>query len=132
MVISSALSPAAHLPLLVYGLEQSSIGVAGPALGELDQEDEAYPSQCCSEWHANVRGRLDGRSALARRYRDLVATFTSDMGGDPSEAEKQLIRRAESLSVWCEAVDDLPVGVRTQPSTASNEEAAQESTNVGM
>lgn len=48
---------------------------------------------------------LDGRSALARRYRDLVATFTSDMGGDPSEAEKQLIRRAASLSVWCEAVE---------------------------
>lgn len=48
---------------------------------------------------------LDGRSALARRYRDLIATFTTDMGGDPSEAEKQLIRRAASLSVWCEAVE---------------------------
>lgn len=48
---------------------------------------------------------LDGRSALARRYRDLVATFTSDMGGDPSESQKQLIRRAASLSVWCEAVE---------------------------
>jgi hypothetical protein len=46
---------------------------------------------------------LDGRSALARRYRDLVVEFTSDIGGDPSEAEKQLIRRAASLSVWCEA-----------------------------
>ncbi|MBF0678554.1 MAG: hypothetical protein IR164_06420 [Devosia sp.] len=48
---------------------------------------------------------LDGRSALARRYRDLLATFAADMGGDPSEAQKQLIRRAASLSVWCEAVE---------------------------
>ena len=46
---------------------------------------------------------LNGRSALARRYRDLVAEFTSDIGGDPSEAQKQLIRRAASLSTWCEA-----------------------------
>lgn len=46
---------------------------------------------------------LDGRTALARRYRDLVHAFTSDIGGDPSEAEKQLIRRAASLSTWCEA-----------------------------
>lgn len=46
---------------------------------------------------------LDGRSALARRYRDLVAEFTSDIGGNPSEAQKQLIRRAASLSTWCEA-----------------------------
>jgi hypothetical protein len=46
---------------------------------------------------------LDGRSALARRYRDLVADFTSDIGGNPSESQKQLIRRAASLSTWCEA-----------------------------
>lgn len=48
---------------------------------------------------------VDGRSALARRYRDLVGEFTRDIGGDPSEAQKQLIRRAASLSVWCEAVE---------------------------
>ena len=67
---------------------------------------------------------LDGRSALARRYRDLLATFTADMGGDPSEAQKQLIRRAASLSVWCEAVEvrlangeDVDIG---QLTTASN------------
>lgn len=48
---------------------------------------------------------LDGRSALARRYRDLVGQFTSDVGGNPAEAQKQVIRRAASLSVWCEAVE---------------------------
>jgi len=67
---------------------------------------------------------LDGRSALARRYRDLVAEFTRDIGGDPSEAQKQLIRRAASLSTWCEAQevrlangDDVEIGPLT---TAAN------------
>ncbi len=67
---------------------------------------------------------LDGRSALARRYRDLVAEFTSDIGGDPSEAQKQLIRRAASLSTWCEAQEvhlangeDVDIGPLT---TAAN------------
>ena len=50
---------------------------------------------------------LDGRSALARRYRDLVAEHTSDLGGADclSEAQRQLIRRSASLAVWCEAVE---------------------------
>jgi len=67
---------------------------------------------------------VDGRSAAARRYRDLVAEFTSDIGGDPSEAQKQLIRRAASLSVWCELVEvrlangeDVDIGPLT---TAAN------------
>lgn len=48
---------------------------------------------------------LDGRTALARRYRDLVFEFAADLGDRPSEAQRQLIRRAASLSVWCEAVE---------------------------
>ncbi|MCT7375734.1 hypothetical protein [Chelativorans salis] len=67
---------------------------------------------------------LDGRSALARRYRDLVASFTTDIGGDPSESQKQLIRRAASLSTWCEAQEvrlangeDIEIGPLT---TAAN------------
>ncbi|AWI57034.1 hypothetical protein [Sinorhizobium fredii] len=45
----------------------------------------------------------DGNSPWYRRYKDLVTEFTRDIGGDPSEAQKQLIRRAASLSTWCEA-----------------------------
>lgn len=67
---------------------------------------------------------LDGRSAAARRYRDLVVEFTNDIGGDPSEAQKQLIRRAASLSVWCEVQEvrlangeDIDIGPLT---TATN------------
>jgi hypothetical protein len=40
---------------------------------------------------------VDGRSAEARRYRDLVSSFAADLGGDPtklSELEKALIRQA--------------------------------------
>ena len=50
---------------------------------------------------------LDGRTALARRYRDLVAEFVSDLGGADviSEAQRAIIRRAASLCVWCEAVE---------------------------
>jgi hypothetical protein len=50
---------------------------------------------------------LDGRSALARRYRDLVAEFVSDLGGADviSAAQRAIVRRAASLCVWCEAVE---------------------------
>lgn len=47
----------------------------------------------------------DMRSAQGRRYRDLIAAISSDMGGDLSEAQKQLVRRVASLSVWCESVE---------------------------
>jgi hypothetical protein len=48
---------------------------------------------------------IDGRTALARRYRDLIAQFVADVGGDPSQTQQQVIRRAASLSVWCESVE---------------------------
>lgn len=48
---------------------------------------------------------VDGRSAVFRRYRDILASLISDMGGDPSEAQMQIARRAASLAVWCEEQD---------------------------
>ena len=47
---------------------------------------------------------VDGRSAIARRFRDLVGAIISDMGGDDaiSEGQRQLARRASALSVLCE------------------------------
>lgn len=49
--------------------------------------------------------KLDGRSALARRHRDLTAEFIRDLGGEDalSEAQRQMVRRAAALSVWSEA-----------------------------
>ena len=50
---------------------------------------------------------VDGRSAIARRYRDLVCSIISDLGGDDflSEGQRQLARRAAALSCQCEQVE---------------------------
>ena len=53
-------------------------------------------------WLDNV----DKRGPIPRRFKDLVALVTSDLASDPSqlsEAQRQLIRRIASLSVWCES-----------------------------
>lgn len=49
----------------------------------------------------------DGRSAEARRYRDLVESFEGDFGGrrDLTEATRQLIRRASMLALRCEIME---------------------------
>jgi hypothetical protein len=48
---------------------------------------------------------VDGRSPAARRYRDLVADFTRDLGGAAlSAAEVALIRQAAALMVRAEAL----------------------------
>jgi hypothetical protein len=46
----------------------------------------------------------DGRSAWARRYRDLVEIHVADLGGPErlSEAQRALIRRAVALTIECE------------------------------
>lgn len=46
---------------------------------------------------------VDGRSPLVRRYRDILAQLVSDIGGDPSEAQSIIARRAATLATWCEA-----------------------------
>ena len=48
---------------------------------------------------------VDGRSALARRYRDIFAQLTQRHGGDPFEAQSIIIRRATQLAVWCEQAE---------------------------
>jgi hypothetical protein len=48
--------------------------------------------------HQNV----DQRSSSARRYRDLVAAFEDEIGGDLSEAERGLVRQAATLTLRAE------------------------------
>jgi hypothetical protein len=50
---------------------------------------------------------VDGRSAVARRYQDIVASLTSDAGGDSrmSETRRQLIRRFAALAVLAENME---------------------------
>src|ERR1700730_8291499 len=65
-----------------------------------------------------LSGEIDGRTSTARRFRDIIETVTSDLGGKDllSEAQRQLIRRASALSIMCESVEidlvrDLPFDV---------------------
>jgi hypothetical protein len=53
----------------------------------------------------------DGRSATARRFKDLVLDIAADLGGIEhlSTAEMQLIRRASMLSAECERQEALAV-----------------------
>jgi hypothetical protein len=48
---------------------------------------------------------VDGRSNLARRYRDIFNQIISDIGGDPSEAQSLIAKRATTLGVWCELAE---------------------------
>jgi len=51
--------------------------------------------------------RLDERSSWARRFRDLIALHTIDLGGDEnlSEAEKALVRRSSMLTLQLELME---------------------------
>lgn len=46
---------------------------------------------------------VDGRSLMARRFREIHASIESDLGGDLTEAQRHLIARAATLAIWCEA-----------------------------
>jgi hypothetical protein len=63
---------------------------------------------------------LDGRTQTARRFRDLIEVWTLDLGGADmlSEGQRQLIRRAASLSIMAEAAEadlarDMDMDVNT-------------------
>lgn len=51
-----------------------------------------------------LESSVDGRSLIARRFRDLQSDIVSDLGGasEISEAEMALVRRAVTLIVYCE------------------------------
>ncbi|MDU8946389.1 hypothetical protein [Ovoidimarina sediminis] len=46
---------------------------------------------------------VDGRSLMARRFREVVCGIEADLGGDLTEAQRQLVARAGTLAIWCEA-----------------------------
>ncbi|MFD0987813.1 hypothetical protein [Methyloligella solikamskensis] len=50
---------------------------------------------------------VDGRSSWARRFRDLIAAYSSDLGGDDalSEGQRAIIRRASLLQVELEFME---------------------------
>lgn len=56
-------------------------------------------------------GEVDGRSAAARRFRDVLSEICSDLGGSESlsEAQRQLARRAALMSVEAEKMEAAAV-----------------------
>jgi hypothetical protein len=58
-------------------------------------------------WNFRERQGLDGRSATARRFRDLVNAFVADMGGLDrcSEIKLGLIRRLAATTVQAEMLE---------------------------
>jgi len=48
-----------------------------------------------------------GDTAWARRFRDVLAEITNDLGGPDllSEGQRQLIRRATTISIMCEKLE---------------------------
>lgn len=45
---------------------------------------------------------VDGRSNMARRFREITAEIENDLGGDLTEAQRHLVARAATLAIWCE------------------------------
>jgi hypothetical protein len=59
---------------------------------------------------AHLKG--DERSAGARRFRDLVAAFSADLGDNLSEADLALVRTAAALTLKSEQIQaDLAAGL---------------------
>ena len=54
---------------------------------------------------------IDERSPRARRYRDVLAEIIADLGGDSllSEGQRQLARRAASVSLEAETIESALV-----------------------
>ena len=54
---------------------------------------------------SRVLDGVDGRSLVARRYREISAAIEIDMGGDLTEAQLQLVRSAAGLAILRENLD---------------------------
>lgn len=51
---------------------------------------------------AIVLAGVDGRSMMARRFREITTTIEDDLGEDLTEAQRHLVARAATLACWCE------------------------------
>jgi hypothetical protein len=80
---------------------------AATDIGPLAGRQRAHRSAVSNGTRLFCVDGLDGRSQTARRFRDLVETFSADLGGIDrlSEGQKQLIRRASTLAIMAEAME---------------------------
>jgi hypothetical protein len=49
-----------------------------------------------------VPRNVDGRTIAARRFRDLTNSYSAELGGELSEAERSLVRQAVALQLQAE------------------------------
>jgi hypothetical protein len=75
---------------------------------------EAKAARARATNHADLLN-IDGRSAIARRYRDLVLEILGDQGGleNCAQARVQLIRRFAAASVIAEGLEEAYLGGAT-------------------
>ena len=73
----------------------------------IDRGPRAHRSSVSNGSRLFAIAGIDGRTQTSRRFRDLVEVMTVDLGGPDlmSEAKRQLIRRAATLSIMAEAIE---------------------------
>ena len=73
----------------------------------IDRSQLAHRSSVTNGSRLFAVAGLDGRTQTARRFRDLIEIWTNDLGGPEllSEGQRQLIRRAASLSIMAESIE---------------------------
>ncbi len=54
---------------------------------------------------ADFLADVDGRSLVARRFREISSDMTSDLGGELTAAQNQLVRRAATLAIQAELME---------------------------
>lgn len=76
-----------------------------PGASDTKERTKPQARSRISNGSATFLDGVDGRSTLARRYRDILSELVSDLGGDPSGAQSAIARRAAALCVSCEQAE---------------------------
>lgn len=65
----------------------------------------ATPATRAGRVRLRTLGDLDGRTAAARRFRELASSYAVDLGGDLTTAQAAIVQRAASIQLWCESAE---------------------------
>jgi hypothetical protein len=63
------------------------------------------PSKAAGKLRLLTLGHLDGRTAAARRARELIEAIEADLGGGVTEGSRQLVQRAAVLGTYIESCE---------------------------
>jgi hypothetical protein len=89
------------------GEQRNMTDTAMVAVKHKPQRGDLRYSRSAATNHTDLLGNLDGRSAGARRFRDLVRAFIADLGGadNCSAVMIGLVRRLAAATVMAEALE---------------------------